>query len=90
MFWTMFITMAILFFTTLFNPFVISEWFDLNSSSSSPSEILPITDFLVDFLIYLCIPFMALKMLEFSSSGLILITTQPSSFSIAFYLSILE
>ena len=57
-------------FTTL-NEFVITEWFTLNSSSNSIFEILVIKDFLVD-LICLHVSFMALKMLKFSSSGLIM------------------
>ena len=46
--------------------------------------VLPIKDFLVDFLICVCISFMALKTQNFFLSGLILINAQPSSFSIAF------
>ena len=42
-----------IFITTLFNAFVIIEWFDLNSDSNSLFEILSIKDFLVDFLICL-------------------------------------
>ena len=61
------------FLTSLFNEFVIIEWFDLKSRSNSLFEILSVEDYLVDFLICLCVSFTALKMLKFSSSGLILI-----------------
>ena len=60
-----------LFLFTTLNEFVITEWFSLNSSSNSIFEILVIKDFLVD-LICLRVSFMALKMLKFSSSGLIM------------------
>ena len=68
--------------------FLLLNDFVLNSSSNSLLEILSIKDVLVDFLIYQCISFMAIKMLKFLLSGLILINTQRSSFSIAFYLCI--
>ena len=54
--------------------------------SSSIKDFL--VDFLVDFLMCLCISFIVLKKLKSSSSGLILISSQPSSFSIAFCLFI--
>ena len=63
-------SITLFLFTTL-NEFVITEWFSLNSSSNSIFEILVIKDFLVD-LICLRVSFMALKMLKFSSSGLIM------------------
>ena len=56
----------------------ISQWFLVDS----------LVCFLVDFLMCLCILFISLKMLKFSSSGLILINTQLSSFSSVFCLSI--
>ena len=76
------------FLATVSNTFVIIELFDLNLSSNILFEIFSTQDFLVDFLMCLCISFMALKVLKFSSSGLILINTLPSSFSIAFCLCI--
>ena len=60
------------FLASLFNEFVIIEWFDLKSTSNSLFEILSVEDYLVDFLICLYVSFTALKMLKFSSSGLIL------------------
>ena len=57
------------FSTTLFNGFVIIELFDLNSSYDSLFQILSIKDFLVIFLMFLYISFMALKMLKFSLSS---------------------
>ena len=48
----------------------------LNSNSSNLFEIQCINDFLVDFLMCLCILFISLKMLKSFSSGLILINTQ--------------
>ena len=70
------------FLTTLFNAFVIIERFDSSS--------LVLTVFLMrfNFLMCLCISFMALKMLKFSSSVLIIINTHSSSFSVAFCLYI--
>ena len=73
--------MTILFwqvFLMLFH--VIIEWFGSNSSSNSLFEILSIKEFLVDFLMCVCITFMALKILKLSLSGLFLINTQESFF----------
>ena len=60
-----------------FKHFVFMELFDLNFSFNNLSEFSSITDFLVDSLadslMCLCISFMALKILTFSLSGLILI-----------------
>ena len=59
--------------------FLTIQWFDLNSSSKNLFERLSIKDFFVDnsvhFLMCLCILFIALKILKFSLSGLILINT---------------
>ena len=77
-----------IFLTIHFKHFVFIEWFDLNSDSSSLFERPSIRDFLFDFLMCLRILFFSLKMLNFFSSGLILINTQSSSFSSAFCLSI--
>ena len=86
---TMFYSDGNTFLTTLFNDFVVIEWFDVNSSSTSLFEILSIKKFLADFFISLCISFIALKMLKFSYSALILINTKlRSSFSIALYVFI--
>ena len=62
--------------------------FDLNSDPSNLSKRSSISDFLVDFLMSLCILFISLKMFEFFPSGVILISAQTSSFSSAFCLSI--
>ena len=72
------------------------ELFDLTSNLNNLFESSSIKDFLVDFsvnflfdfLMCLCISFIALKILKFSSSGSILINFQPSSFSNAFCLCI--
>ena len=72
------------FLATLFNAIVIIEWFDSNSNSNSLFQILSVKDFLM----YLCILLISLKMLKYFSSGLILINTQLSSFSNVFCLSI--
>ena len=77
-----------IFLTIHFKHFVFIEWFDLNSDSSSLFERPSIRDFLFDFLMCLRILFFSLKMLNFFSSGLILINTQSSSFSRASCLSI--
>ena len=76
------------FLTIYFNAFDIIELYFLNTIFNKAFKILSIKDFLVDFLMHQCILFMALKILIFCSSGLILITSQPSSFSIAFCLCI--
>ena len=62
--------------------------FDLNFNPNNLFEILPIKDSLDDFLICLRISFMALKMLKLLSSELILINSQQSHSSMAFYLLI--
>ena len=76
------------FLTTLFNAFVIMEWFDLNFNFNSLFQILSIKYFLDDFLMCLCILFISLKMLKYFSSGLILLNTKLSSLSNAFCLYI--
>ena len=76
------------FLTTHFKHFDFIEWFDLNSNFSNLFETSSIKDFLLNFLMSLYILFISLKMLKIFSSGLILINTQLSSFSSAFYLSI--
>ena len=73
-----------IFLTTHFKHFDFIERCDLNSSSNSLFEILPVKDFLDDFLMHLCILYNSLKMLKSFSSGLILINTQLSSLSNAF------
>ena len=85
-----------IFFTTYFNVFDIIELFFLNSGSNSLHEILSIRVFLVDSsvdslynsLMFLCISFIALKILKFSLPGPILINLKSGSFSIVFRLSI--
>ena len=71
--------------------FLTIQWFDLNSSSKNLFERSSIKvffiDFSVHFLMYLCILFIALKILKFSLSGLILINTQLSSISLLRFLS---
>ena len=61
------------------------ELLGLNSNLNNSFESLSIKDSLVDFLIYslmcLCISFMSVKLLKFSSSGLMLINSYASSFS---------
>ena len=84
----MFYNVGSIFLTTHFKHFDFIEWFDLNSSSNSLFEILPIKDFLDDFLMCLCILFISLKMLKYFSSGLILLNTKLSSLSNAFCLYI--
>ena len=68
--------------------FYVIESFDLNFSSNSLFKILSIKDVLVDFLMCLCISFIAFLSLKLYSSGLILINSQASSFSIVFCLFI--
>ena len=77
-----------IFLTTYFKALDFNEWSDLNSNSKNLFEILSLNNFLVDFSVCLSILFMALKILKFCSSELILINSQPSSFSIAFFLCI--
>ena len=74
--------------TTYFKHFVFIELSFLNYNLNNLFERSSIKDFLVDSLMCLCISFMALKILKFSSSGLILINSQLSSFSNAFCLFI--
>ena len=62
--------------------------FDLNFNPNNLFEILSIKDCLDDFLICLRISFMALKMLKLLSSELILINSEQSRSSMAFYLLI--
>ena len=76
------------FLTFHFKHFDFIEWFDLNFGSSNLFQRSSISDFLVDFLMCLCVLLIYLKMLEFFPSGLVLIYTQSSSFSSAFCLSI--
>ena len=68
------------------------ELFDLTSNLNnlfeSSSIIAFLVDFLANFLMCLCISFMVLKILKFSLSGLILMNSQPNSFSNAFCLCI--
>ena len=74
---------------TYFEHFVFMELFDLNSSLNNLFEGSSIlVDFSVNFLICLCISFIVLKILRSFSSGLILINSQLSSFSIDFCLFI--
>ena len=68
------------FLTTLFNAFIIIEWFDLNSNFSNLFQILSMKDFLM----CLCILLVSLKMLKSFSSGLILISTELTSFLMLF------
>ena len=77
-----------IFLTTYVKAFDFIEWFNSNSNSKSFFEILSVNDFLDDFLMCLCISFIALKLLKIFSSGLILINSQPNYFSIAFGLCI--
>ena len=77
----MFYNVGSIFVTTFFSAYFIIRWFDLNSNSKSFFEILSIKDFLDDFLMYLFISLIGLKMLKSFSSGLILINTQLSSLS---------
>ena len=76
------------FLAIYFNVFDIIKLYFLNTIINKAFEILSIKDFLVDFLMHLCILFTALKILKFCSLGLILINSRPSSFSIAFCLCI--
>ena len=81
---------------TYFKHFVFMELFDLNSSLNNLFESSSLKDFLVDssvnFLvdltIKLCILPISTKILKSFSSGLILINSQPSSYSIALCLFI--
>ena len=78
--------------TTYFKHFVFIELFDLNSNPNSLFERSSITDVLIDFLVdltmYICILPSAIFTSKLSLLGSILINLQPSSFSIAFCLSI--
>ena len=81
---------------TYFKHFVLMELFDLNSSLNNLFESLSIKYFLVDSSVNLlvdltmsfCILPISTKILKFSLAGLILINLLPSSFSIAFSISI--
>ena len=82
------------FFTINFKHFDVMELFSSNSNSNIRLEILSIKDFLVDFSVKFLLDliacryilFMALNLLKFSSSKLILINLQSSSSSISFLL----
>ena len=91
----MFYIVGNIFLMTDFKHFDFVEWF--SSSSNSLLERLSINNcllvnssvnFLFDFLMCLCISFMAFVSLKFSSSELILVNLQPNSFPIAFRLLI--
>ena len=82
--------------TIYFKHFVFMELLDLNSnlnnlfesSSIKDFSVEFLVDFLIDSLMCLNISFLTLQILTFSSSGLIIINSQPSLFSIAFCLCI--
>ena len=74
--------------TIQFKHFDFITLFCLICNSNNLFERSSISDFLIDFLMCLCILFISLKMLESFSSGLILINTQLSSLCNAFCLSI--
>ena len=82
--------------TIYFKHFVFMELLDLNSnlnnlfesSSIKDFSVEFLVDFLIDSLMCLNISFLTLQILTFSSSGLIIINSQPSFFSIAFCLCI--
>ena len=74
--------------TIYFKAFAFMEWFDWNSSSNGLFEIFSTKNFLDDSFVCFCILFIALKISKIYSSGLILVNTQQSSFSIAFCVSI--
>ena len=66
----------------------VLKYYDQDCSSNSLLEILPINDisqFLVGFLMHLCISFIAFLWLKFSFSAWILINSQPSSFLLLFF-----
>ena len=81
---------------TYFKHFVFMELFDLNSCLNNLFESPSLKDFLVDssvnflvdLIIKLCILPISTKILKSFSSGLILIKSQPSSYSIALCLFI--
>ena len=75
--------------TTYVKALAIIKLLKSNSNFHNVFEILPINNFSDDSLICQCILFMALELLKSFSLGLILINLQPSSFLIAFCLSIL-
>ena len=77
--------------TTYFKHFVFMELFDLKSNPNSLFEMSSIKDtvnFLFDLVMYFCIYPISTTVLKFYLAGLILLNSQPSSFSIAFCLSI--
>ena len=82
--------------TTYFKHFVFIELFDLNSNLNNLFESSSIKHFLVDtsvnvlvdLVMQFCVLPISTKILKFSLAGLILINSQPSSFSIAFCLYI--
>ena len=78
--------MGRIFLRIHFKHFDFIEWFDLNSNSSNLFQTSSASDFLVDFLMLLCILFIFLEIFKFSSSRLILINTQSIFFSSAFCL----
>ena len=92
----LFYNLGNVFLTTYFKHFVFMELFDLNSNLNNLSEGSSIKGFLVDssvrFLfastMNFCILPISTKTSKFSLSGLILINSQSSSFSIAFCLLI--
>ena len=61
------------------------ELFDVNSSFNNLFERSSMKDYLVYSLMCLCISFMTLKILNFSSSGLAVTNSQPNYFSNALY-----
>ena len=61
------------------------ELFDVNSSFNNLFERSSMKDYLVYSLMCLCISFMTLKILNFSSSGLAVVNSQPNYFSNALY-----
>ena len=78
-----------MFLTIHFKHFDFIESFDLNSNPKNLFVRSSINDFIVVFLMCLCILFISAKMFKFFSSGLILISTQSSSFYNVLCLSIL-
>ena len=91
-----FYNLGSIFLTTYFKHFVFIELFDLNSnlnnlfesSSNKDSFVDSSANFLFSSTIKICILPISTKILKFSLAGLILINTQPNSFSNAFCLSI--
>ena len=81
-----------LFSTIFIRYFLSTELFDssvnLDNLFESSSIKTFLSDFLIDYFLCLNISFLALEILKFSLSGLILINSQPNSFSNAFCLCI--